>query len=236
MTDLRPAVRSAIIKNAPSVKIHFQNRLKGVRVDEPAVVTTARVNMSSANVPVADPHTETVIEFALPAGTKLRSVRPEPTTESSAALDDERQQVERVVTHLRSACDKLLADRHTRLEQWQSAAIELAVTMASKLLHHELTTESFRYDDMIRDMAKQLGDDVPVTVRMHPDDVTILEKRLKGEPLFSHDRDPHLVPDGSLPRGEVRVDGKEAVLVSNVTRQLKAMRSDLLGRLGHARS
>lgn len=236
MTDTRPPVRSAVIKNASSVKIHFQNRLKGVHVDEPALLTSARVSVPCPAVPVSDPSAETVIEFALPPGTKLTAARPIPARELAAVPDAERQHVDRVLAHLRTTCDKLLADRSSRLEQWQAAAVELAATMAAKLLHREVTAGTFRFDETIRDMAKQLGDDVPVTVRLHPDDLDGLERHLKGEPLLSRDRDPRVVPDGTLTRGEVRIDGKEMVLLSNVTSQLQTIRDDLLGRLGHAGS
>lgn len=238
MTVARPPVRSAIIKKASSVKIHFANQLKGVRIDEPTVVTSARVAVTppTTPLPVSDPCSETVIEFALPAGTKLSSVRPEPSKEAQQKNTLEKQQIERVIGQLREKSDTLFADRQERLQQWQTAAVELAASMATKLLHKEISSGEFRYDEMIRDMVSQMGDDVPLTVRLHPEDVEILEHRLNGEPLLSRDRDPRVVPDIKLERGEVRIDGKESVLVSNVTRQLQTIRSELLRSLGNARS
>lgn len=86
----------------------------------------------------------------------------------------------------------------------------------------------------VRDMLAQAGDD-PATVHLHPADLDVLQARLGG-PLVPGRDDPRFVADPALGRGDCRVESKEAVLVSEITRELQEIRDDLLRSFGHARA
>lgn len=216
----------------PALLVQFPGRLTGARIEPTETyVTSARVTVTD---PVP-PSLEALVEFAQPVGSKLQAARTDPPAAPRESTAD-RRQVEAVLDQLRSAADTLLADRRSRVQEFQVAAVELAVALATKLLHRDVAAGEFRIDGMIQDMAAQLGSDQPLTVRLHPADLTLLERRLNGEPLLAEDGDPRLVPDPTLARGEVRLESSDGVLVSNVTRQVQDLRAELLRSLGHARA
>ena len=123
-----------------------------------------------------------------------------------------------------------------RLAEWQRAAIELAMTIATRLLHERVLSGDFPMESKVRDMIAQLGDDPAVTVRLHPADLQLLKSRMRGGPLIPDQEDPKFLPDPALGRGECRVEGQESMLLSEVSRELQEIRDELLRSLGNARS
>jgi hypothetical protein len=151
-------------------------------------------------------------------------------------LTTDRERIEAVLGRLQDAAAGLRADQTERLQAWQRAAVELAVAMATRLLHDRVEAGDFPVEAKVRDMIAELGGDAPATVHLNPADLALLESRLGGEPLLPGQGDPRLVADDTLGRADCRVEVKEAFLVSEVTRELQELRDDLLRRLGHARS
>jgi flagellar biosynthesis/type III secretory pathway protein FliH len=169
---------------------------------------------------------------------------PEPTppapdlwvTEIGAQLAADRKTIEQTLEAVRQAVADLQHEHTERLREWQKAAVELALTIATKLLYERVTADQFPVEAMIRDMAAQMHEDEIVTIRLNPADLAVLEKRLDGEPLLPGLGDPQLIPDPNLARGECRADGRSSVSLSELPRQLTQIRDELLGRLAHARS
>ncbi len=151
-------------------------------------------------------------------------------------FEADRERIEAVLDQLRSAVEKIREDQTKRLHDWQHAAIELATTLATRLLHQRVTAEEFPVESKVRDMIAQLAEDGPLTIHLHPADVTLLESRLSGEPLLQGKQDPRIVPDTGLARGDCRVEGRESMLLSELTREVQEIRDELLRSLSHARS
>jgi flagellar biosynthesis/type III secretory pathway protein FliH len=59
---------------------------------------------------------------------------------------------------------------------------------------------------------------------------------MNGRALFAGRDAPRLVADPALGRGECRVECRESMLLSDVTRELHEIRDELLRSLAHARS
>lgn len=156
-------------------------------------------------------------------------------TEIGAQLSADRRAIEAVLGSVTAAVDGLKQEHAERLFQWRAAAVELAVSIAAKLLHERIAADQFNLEQMIRDMAADLNDEV-VCVRLNPHDLELLEKRLDGQPLLSGPTDPQLIADTSLARGECRVEGRSAVSLSDLPRQLGQIREDLLRRVADARA
>jgi flagellar biosynthesis/type III secretory pathway protein FliH len=147
----------------------------------------------------------------------------------------DREHLESVLGQVRAAVDELRQDRESRLQEWQRAAIELAMTIAARLLHDRIVSGDFPIDAKVRDMIAQLGEDVPVSVRLNPADLELLKNRLGSEPLSPNRDDPRFVPDPALNRGACQVEGRESMLLSDVSRELQEIRDDLLRSLNNAR-
>jgi flagellar biosynthesis/type III secretory pathway protein FliH len=157
-------------------------------------------------------------------------------TDIARELKADRTRIEEILGRLQDASAELRKDQTDRLREWQRAAVELAMTVATRLLHERVMSGDFPMEAKVRDMVSQLEDDAPITIRLNPADLQLLESRLGEEPLLPGRDDPRLIADPSLARGECRVEGKEAMLLSDVGRELQEIRDDLLRNLAHARS
>ncbi|MDB5312218.1 MAG: flagellar assembly protein [Gemmataceae bacterium] len=156
-------------------------------------------------------------------------------TDVARELKADRERIEAVLAKLQAAGAGLREDQADRIREWQRAAVELAVAVATRVLHDRVEGGDFPIEAKVRDMIDELGGDAPATVHLNPADLALLESRLGGEPLLPGRDDPRLVPDPALGRADCRVEVREAMLVSDVTRELQELRDDLLRRLGNAR-
>jgi flagellar biosynthesis/type III secretory pathway protein FliH len=151
-------------------------------------------------------------------------------------LKADRARIEEILGKLQAAAMELRKDQTERLREWQRAAVELAMTVATRLLHERVISGDFPMEAKVRDMVAQLEEDVPVAIRLNPADLQLLESRLGGESLLAGHDETRLIADTTLARGECRVEGKEAMLLSDVGRELQEIRDELLRSLAHARS
>ncbi|MBA4065308.1 MAG: hypothetical protein C0501_16675 [Isosphaera sp.] len=159
-------------------------------------------------------------------------VEPDPRP-PEPDVDGER--VEAALSQVRDAVGEYRKDQAGRLRDWQRAAVELALTIATRLLHERVASGEFPIEAKVRDMVAQLGEDAALTVRLNPADLAALTSRLAGGSLDDGRDDPKFVPDDSLGRGECRVEGREAMLLSDVSRELQEIRDELLRSIAHAR-
>jgi flagellar biosynthesis/type III secretory pathway protein FliH len=153
-------------------------------------------------------------------------------------LQADRQRIEAVLGEVVTAVAELREDRSSRIGQWQKAAIELAATIASRILHERIVTGEFPIEAKVRDMIAQLGEDVPVVVRLNPLDLDLLMARLGrsgDDSLVTGPDAPRFVADSALNRGECQVEGRESMLLSDVTRELQDIREELIRSLDNAR-
>jgi flagellar assembly protein FliH len=157
-------------------------------------------------------------------------------TEIGQQLAQDRQRIELALSRLADVL-RALDERHReRLSEWQRAAIELGVAIAARLLHDRIEAGDMAIESVVREVVARLKPDEPVTVRLHPTDLTLLQKRLGDVPLF-HDRaGVRVIADPSLGRGDCRAEGKDTSVLSELSVQLATMRQQLLGSLGHART
>lgn len=159
--------------------------------------------------------------------------------EAAEALAADRNRIEAVLKELSTAAANIQQDHANRLPQWQAAAVELASMMASRLLHERFAADDFPIDSKVRDMIVQLGEDPVAVVRLNPLDLDLLRSRLDrlgDDPILTGPGAPRFVTDSALERGECQVEGRESMLLSNVTRELQEIREEMLRSLGNARS
>lgn len=207
-------------------RVHFPPRLSGAAVVGP---------------------TDPLSPSRLPQPTPPPAPTPEPpqptpavppadpwATDIGRELAVDRTRIEAVLVQFRAAADELKRRHQARIEEWRRAAVELALTIATRLLHQRVAAGEFPVEAMVREMAGQLGEDEPVTVRLNPADLELLERRLDGAPLLPGRDDPRLVPDPTLGRGECRVEGREGMMLSEWAGQIQELREQLIRSLGHA--
>ncbi|MBN9523968.1 hypothetical protein J0H58_36575 [bacterium] len=204
-------------------RVRFHARLAG------ATLTTPDAPLPAAPRPVLPPPPPEPV-----------AVVPEPVHAPAPDLTAEfladRERIEAVLENVRAAAADVRRDLNARLREWQRAAVELAMATATRLLHDRVVTGEFPVEEKVREMVDQLHEDGPITVRLNPADLELLEHRLGGEPLLPGRDDPRVIPDPTLARAECRVEGREGMLLTDVTRELNEIREQLLKDLGNARS
>ena len=157
-------------------------------------------------------------------------------TEIGVQLTADRKAIETVLESVQAATSDLRQEHTARMGEWRTAAVELALSIAAKLLHERVAANDFAIEEIVRGMIGDMHEDEVVSVRLNPRDLELLENRLGGQPLLSGPTDPRLMADPTLGRGECRVEGKASVSLSDLPRQLTQIRDDLLRSIAHARS
>jgi flagellar biosynthesis/type III secretory pathway protein FliH len=217
-------------------RLRFHRPLKGVEV-VPADATPTAMRPAP---PVARPEPPSAPPKPAPAPAPTSTPAAVPATDASQVeiarqLKADRERIEAVLAEIQSDVASLRKERAARVGELQRVAIELALTIASRLLHERVVSGDFPIDAKVSDMISQLGEDAVVSVHLNPADLELLKDRLGDEPL-SPDRDnPRFVPDATLARGACQVEGRESMLLSDVSRDLQEIREDLLRSLDNAR-
>jgi hypothetical protein len=158
-------------------------------------------------------------------------------TDIGKEIAQDRKKIESVLQSVtkewQAACDK----QHLHVHELQQAAIELALTIATKLLHRDIEEDRFEIETILEEMTIDLEPSRNATIRLNPDDYDLLQTRMEGS-MFQLPTLPDaiVVPDELLARGTCQIDTGDTILVSDFNTQLQQMRDQLLGELGHARS
>jgi flagellar biosynthesis/type III secretory pathway protein FliH len=220
-----PAARPGNGRPPFEFRVRFPSRLADSLLEAPAAQSNDRSRQAAPSAADDSAH---------------RTANTTPTdfwqTDAGRELQADRERIENVLAQVRSGVASLREDQAKRLSDWQRAAIELATTIAARLLHRKVVAGEFPMEAKVRDMIAQLEDDVPVAIHLNPADLALLEKRLAGEPLLPGRDDPRVAPDPNLARGECRVEAREGMLLSDMTRELTEIRDELLRSLAHART
>lgn len=159
-----------------------------------------------------------------------------PSPEEERQRQQEREVLAQILATLRSTAAELRRQQQERLREWQRAAIELALTIASRLLYDRIQSGEFPIEARVREMIAQLEHEPVVAVRLHPQDLKLLRDRLGEQSLVGTGEQVRLLADPTLARGECRVEGRETLVLSDVVRQLEQIREELLRSLGHVGS
>ncbi len=168
---------------------------------------------------------------------------PDPTAElreaekatAEKAAREERERLEAVLGRLTDVARDLCAAQRGRLDEMQRVAVELAVAVASHVLYERLESGAFPIEELVRAAVKRLDPRQAVTVRLHPDDLALLERRTSEEPLFALDTEElRLVGDATLSRGDCRAETGDVAVLANLGEFLAEVRRDLLQALPEA--
>jgi flagellar assembly protein FliH len=172
----------------------------------------------------------------LPSSREILLPSRKPTPEEERQRQQERELLTQILSTLRTTASECRRQYQEHLQQWQQAAIELAVTIAARLLYERLEAGKFPIDIRVREMIAQLDNEPVLTVRLHPQDLKLLRDRVGEQALVGEQQQIRLLADPTLARGECRVEGRETLLLSDVVQQLEQIREELLRSLGYARS
>ncbi len=146
----------------------------------------------------------------------------------------EAEAIARVLASLAQAAQQIQTGNRQQQEEMARAAVNLAVTIAGRLIHAKLEAGEFGLDALIQKLLSRLEGLHPVTVRLHPEDLALLRRRVPDDQaLFPDDRVARMVADPLIGRGSCRADMGDVSILSELDAQLADIRKHLLESLDH---
>ncbi len=237
-------------------RVPFTAPLRGVRLVDPRVPLPP-LAVKPQPVPDPVPHPQ-LVPVPIPEKAEEegegeqeqeREETPPPASlgesEIAQALAEDRAWIERAFAVLTSKIDALHETRRREWREWQRNAVELALTVATRLLRDRFAAGDYPIEAVARELldevrpAGPLGAERPqtpgwVTVHLHPDDLALLQRRLGDAPLVEGRDDLTILPDPTLGRGDCRVESGDSLALAQLPVQLAEMRRRMLRSLGHA--
>jgi flagellar biosynthesis/type III secretory pathway protein FliH len=148
---------------------------------------------------------------------------------------EEQEALQRVLNNLVEVANELQAQEYQRLEEMQQVAVELAVAIASHVVHERIDAGDYAVEALVRKAAAGLKTAQPITIYLHPLDLELLEKRLaKMQPPAPDLTKLRFVGDALLGRGDCRAEAGEMGVLSQMQEHLAGLRKQLLETLPEA--
>jgi hypothetical protein len=220
--------------------VHFHAPPSAVVVADPAAplprmvrapVTTESLN-AAPNTPSAAPTVQAPAKPTAPP----EPAGPDPLElEVTRRLQADRALIQKTMDTVTAALKRVEEEHRGRLAEWRRSAVELAVTIATRLIRDRVKADDFAVEAIVRDAAALLSPRGPFTVRLHPADVALMQTRLGGAPLFADGAGSVMVmADLSQSRGNCRVETNDASVTARLSEQLAGVREELLRSLADA--
>ena len=96
-------------------------------------------------------------------------------------ISDERRQIAAALAGLTSAAMALRKDVDRMRGEMEAAAVELAMAVASRLIHKAIDAEAFGVEELVHELTARLEGDRAVTVFLHPEDLKLLQRRTPAD-------------------------------------------------------
>jgi flagellar assembly protein FliH len=143
-----------------------------------------------------------------------------------AGLEAGQRRADAMLQRLEATIGELAQVRGTLVRQVERQAVELAIAVAGRIVHREISMDPELMSALVRVALDRLGGDEPTTVRLHPEQYAALVGRY-GEKLGGeHVR---LVAQDSVPRGGCIVESAIGFVDATIQSQLQELTRALLG-------
>lgn len=142
---------------------------------------------------------------------------------------EEIEVLERLHERLDDLTQDLWAQQRQRLTEMQRVAVELAVAIASRLIHQRIEEGDLGVQNLVRQVAERLEPQDALTVYLHPADLSLLQQQVEpGQQWFPGEGKLKLAVDESLSRGDCRAETGDMSLLLKLDKQLEDVRKHLL--------
>jgi flagellar biosynthesis/type III secretory pathway protein FliH len=133
------------------------------------------------------------------------------------------------------AIDQLEQRRRNSLREMQELAIELAVSVAERVTRERIVEGKHAIEKLVAEMVEQFQPDLPLAVKLHPDDLRLLQERLEtADGVSTRTTQLTLEPDSTLARGSCRMNTVGFGLSTDVQTQVGMIRQRLLNGMDDA--
>lgn len=131
------------------------------------------------------------------------------------------EQIRRTLESIRELPVKIMKD----YREW---LIEAAFSIAKHIIQEELSTKPQTFLSMISRLIKEMEEDLPVTIFLHPEDVSLLRLGVDFEEWANlQGKTLKLEEDSSLERGSCRLESDVSFLDATLDRVLNEMKREL---------
>ena len=145
-----------------------------------------------------------------------------------AGLEAGGKRAEAMLRRVAQTLEELGNLRKTLMQQSERQMVQLALTLARRVVQREISLDPELIAAMAHVAIKKLGVSNPSTIRLHPDDYTIVARdgdRWSGSNVT-------VVPDPSIARGGCMVESDFGTIDASLDRQFDEMARALLGSAG----
>ncbi|MCX7816612.1 MAG: FliH/SctL family protein [Syntrophales bacterium] len=138
------------------------------------------------------------------------------------------QQLKRKIDELASIVKELSMLRHNLIKQTEADIVDLSLTMAEKIIHHEIETQRETICHTLKAAINTTLERDNLIIHLHPEDYRFLME-IKNEFFSQFDglRNPVFKEDISVGRGGALIVTKSGEIDARIEQQLQAMKNTL---------
>lgn len=146
----------------------------------------------------------------------------------NSGLEMAEKKVEAILGRFSDSLVLLGQTRNEVVRATQQDLVHLAVEIARKLVHRELTLDPEIVITLVRVAVERLSANAPVTVYLNPDDLKVIERRLQEAPDLLGERELVLKSKRELRRGDCRLESPYGNVDATITEQFRQIENGLL--------
>jgi flagellar assembly protein FliH len=229
--DVVPFDWNAGVKPAPAATPHGAPSL-GARVDRPATALD-HASGASAHAGAAPASQVSVEAIRLEHQAHLAALEREAFAKGyaqgeRAGLEAGGKRAEAMLRRVAQTLDDLGSLRETLMQQTERQMVQLALTIARRIVSREVTLDPELISAMAHVALKKLGTASPATIRLNPEDYTIVT-RDGGDRWGGGGAQVTVVPDPQVARGGCLVESDFGRIDASLDHQFEEMSRALLG-------
>ncbi len=181
----------------------------------------------------AEAHAEELRAEAWQLGHTTGSLQAESEFEATVEAEVQQRLQERLrylVPALQTATNQLIQDREQILLQWESAAIQLSLTLAERIVRRELQLQPEVPRALIAEILQLTAGASSIVLRLNPADVQEIETNSADwHELFATSVTLKVIADSQVTRGGCLVETPQGEIDGRIETQLARLASELMG-------
>lgn len=161
----------------------------------------------------------------------------QPTLNETTDNIDENKLVVRMLGQLNDQLRQRESQHSQSLAMLNQIAIELAITIAGKVLFQQIQADQFPVAEMVSEMLDEVDQSEQVTVFLHPLDLKLLQRKCQADDAkLVGIEQVNWIASPDLPRGSARLGNEKTGLFYDAATQLGEIRQSLMEMLYDARN
>lgn len=146
----------------------------------------------------------------------------------TSGLEIAEKKVEAILGRFAESIQKLATARAEMVRATQQDLVRLAVEIARKLVHRELTVDPEIIVTLVRVALERLSSKAPVVVYLNSEDLPRVESQLQRNPGLFGERDLVLKARAELRRGDCQLESPYGNVDASISEQFKQIEEGLL--------